>query len=108
MAETSSLENRVALVTGGSRGIGSAIAQALLVEGMRVAVTGLSERHLEDALERLPRLAPGGQGRLATIRADVRRFEDMEQAVEAGDVASHQEADVYIAFLRENAGRFGI
>ncbi|HTN82743.1 MAG TPA: metal-dependent phosphohydrolase, partial [Sorangium sp.] len=32
----------------------------------------------------------------------------LEQAVESGEVASHQESDVYIAFLRENAGRFGL
>ena len=32
----------------------------------------------------------------------------LEQAVEAGEVASHQESEVYIAFLRENASRFGI
>ncbi len=32
----------------------------------------------------------------------------LEEAVEAGEVTSHQEADVYIAFLREHAGRFGI
>jgi poly(A) polymerase len=32
----------------------------------------------------------------------------LEEAVEAGEVASHQEADVYIAFLREHAARFGI
>ncbi|WP_437596714.1 HDIG domain-containing metalloprotein [Sorangium sp. So ce590] len=32
----------------------------------------------------------------------------LEQAVEVGEVPSHQEADVYIAFLRDNAERFGI
>ncbi|XXT16353.1 HDIG domain-containing metalloprotein [Sorangium sp. So ce429] len=32
----------------------------------------------------------------------------LEQAVESGEVTSHQESDVYIAFLRDNAGRFGL
>jgi NAD(P)-dependent dehydrogenase (short-subunit alcohol dehydrogenase family) len=77
------LDGKIALVTGGSRGIGSAIAQALLAEGMKVAITGLSESHLDDSLGRLARLAPDGRASIATIRADVRRHGDMEQAVEA-------------------------
>lgn len=32
----------------------------------------------------------------------------LEEAVDAGDVPSHLDADAYIAFLRENAARFGL
>ncbi|AUX24876.1 metal-dependent phosphohydrolase [Sorangium cellulosum] len=32
----------------------------------------------------------------------------LEEAVEAGEVPSHQDAEVYLAFLRENAARFGL
>jgi poly(A) polymerase len=32
----------------------------------------------------------------------------LEQAVEAGEVASHQDAETYIAFLRDHAARFGL
>ncbi len=32
----------------------------------------------------------------------------LEAAVEQGEVPSHQTADVYLAFLRDNAGRFGL
>ena len=45
-----SLKNRVALVTGSSRGIGKAIAAALLREGGRVCVTGRSEETLSKTL----------------------------------------------------------
>ena len=37
----SSLDGRVAIVTGGARGIGAAIARALSADGARVAITGL-------------------------------------------------------------------
>ena len=39
-------QNKVAYITGGSKGIGFGIAKKLLAEGMRVAITS---RHLEAA-----------------------------------------------------------
>jgi 3-oxoacyl-[acyl-carrier protein] reductase len=45
-----SLQNRVALVAGSSRGIGKAIAAAFLREGCRVCITGRSEAPLSKAL----------------------------------------------------------
>jgi 3-oxoacyl-[acyl-carrier protein] reductase len=45
-----SLQNRVALVAGSSRGIGNAIAAAFLREGCRVCITGRSEAPLSEAL----------------------------------------------------------
>ncbi|CAL9356460.1 SDR family oxidoreductase [Streptomyces sp. enrichment culture] len=44
---------RVALVTGGSRGIGYGIAEALVARGDRVCVTGRGEDALKEAVERL-------------------------------------------------------
>jgi 3-oxoacyl-[acyl-carrier protein] reductase len=43
------LKNTVALVTGGSSGIGRAIAQTLIGSGARVAITGRDERRLDEA-----------------------------------------------------------
>ncbi|MEU2179514.1 SDR family oxidoreductase [Streptomyces thermolilacinus] len=44
---------RVALVTGGSRGIGYGIAEALVARGDRVCITGRGEDALKEAVERL-------------------------------------------------------
>ena len=41
------LENRVALVTGGTRGIGNAIAKQLLKSGARVLATGTNKAQIK-------------------------------------------------------------
>ncbi|HMF93313.1 MAG TPA: SDR family NAD(P)-dependent oxidoreductase, partial [Vicinamibacterales bacterium] len=65
-----SLHGKVALVTGGSRGIGLAIARALVADGARVAVTGRSAAHLSSAR---PTIEAAGPGSVETLQADVRR-----------------------------------
>ncbi len=49
------LRGKVALVTGGNRGIGFAIAQALVEAGASVVITGRDERALQTAAARLPK-----------------------------------------------------
>ena len=53
------LRGQVALVTGGSRGIGFAIARALAAEGLHVAITGRNEKDLSDARRRIEGAGPG-------------------------------------------------
>lgn len=53
MAESQSLKNKVAVITGASRGIGLALAQALVAEECNVVITGRSEQTLKAALEKL-------------------------------------------------------
>ncbi|MDR8018389.1 SDR family oxidoreductase [Nesterenkonia aerolata] len=50
----SSLKGQVALVTGGSRGIGLGIAEALVERGARVVLTARKQEGLDDALRQLP------------------------------------------------------
>ncbi len=71
--------NTVALVTGGSRGIGFATASALLARGAWVAITGTDQRRLEDARVALSGTDAGS--RVLALRADVRIEADVAQAV---------------------------
>ena len=72
------LEGRVALITGGNSGIGSASAALLAQEGAAVAITGRNEERgaqVEQAIN-------DAGGTAMFIRADVRFAEDCRQAVE--------------------------
>jgi 3-oxoacyl-[acyl-carrier protein] reductase len=65
-----SLEGKIAVVTGGSRGIGFAIAQALLRQGASVAITGTDQERLQTAFSTLQEGDDGA--RAMPIQADVR------------------------------------
>jgi 3-oxoacyl-[acyl-carrier protein] reductase len=47
------LKNSVALITGGSSGIGLAIAESLIASGARVAITGRDKQRLNDAAKKI-------------------------------------------------------
>lgn len=74
------LKGKVAFVTGGSRGIGLAIARALLAEGVQVAITGRNESHLSSAR---PHLEAAGPAAVETLCADVRQYGDVQRAISA-------------------------
>jgi 3-oxoacyl-[acyl-carrier protein] reductase len=76
---TLGLQDRVALVTGASRGIGYAIAKALQEQGVRVALIARDEEALKSAAATLP--SPGANDVL-TLGADVTDTESVRNAVE--------------------------
>src|ERR1700731_4273376 len=75
---TLGLQDRVALITGASRGIGYAIAKALQEQGVRVALISRDEDALKSAAAPLP--APGPNDVL-TLGADVTDTEPVRTAV---------------------------
>ena len=91
-----SLRGKVALVTGGSRGIGLAIARALVADGVQVAITGRSAAHLSAAR---PKIEAAGPGSVETLQADVRKYDEVKAAIDA-TVARFGGLD----FLINNAG----
>lgn len=72
------LENKVALVTGGSKGIGYGVAASLSELGIKVAITSRHQEQAEKAAEELSR---NGKGEVFGLQADVRDFTSQQEAV---------------------------
>jgi NAD(P)-dependent dehydrogenase (short-subunit alcohol dehydrogenase family) len=69
------LDQKIALVTGGSRGIGYAIAEALTARGAAVVITGRTSSDLDGAKQRLGRQA-------LAVQADARDPQQVAGAVQ--------------------------
>jgi len=91
------LKNQVALITGGTSGIGEATAVLFAKEGAKVAVTGRNESRGHAVTVRI--LEAGGSA--IFIRTDVRRAEECHRAVEE-TITSFGKLDI----LFNNAGIF--
>ena len=88
-----SLENKVAYITGGTKGIGFGIAKSLINAGLKVAISGRKALDSEKVKAEL------GSDNILVIVSDVRNFEDEQKAVEQ-IVSKFGKLDVVIA----NAG----
>lgn len=74
------LVGKVALITGGTKGIGYGIAVAFLNQGMHVAITGRNGKTIRESLSELNNHGIEGSYAIG-IEADVRDFESMQNAV---------------------------
>lgn len=75
------LHDKVAIITGGSRGIGYATAEAFLREGAIVAITASSAENGEKAAEKLRQTYPGGQ--VIGISPDLSSLDAVRKAFQA-------------------------
>ena len=106
MNASAALADRVAAVTGGSRGIGAAVAAALCAHGGRVVICGRSAEALARACEQARETRSGvkSPGEIDAIQADVRIPAQAQQVI-----ARAEERFGGLDILVNNAGvgRFG-
>ncbi|HKC75966.1 MAG TPA: SDR family oxidoreductase [Chloroflexota bacterium] len=91
------LQGKTALVTGGTSGIGRAIAEAFAREGARVAVTGRDEARGRAAVEAIEKVG----GDAIFLRADLASLDEVRGLARAAT-----EALVHVDILVNNAGVF--
>jgi len=87
------LDGRVAIITGGSGGIGRAAAKKFVDEGAKVLIVDLEERALHDAVNAI------GSDRVSFVSADVTSDDDTQRYVKTA-VERYGRIDIYLA----NAG----
>ncbi|MFG1820150.1 SDR family NAD(P)-dependent oxidoreductase [Kribbella sp. NPDC049174] len=97
---THRFEDRIALVTGGSSGMGLAAARRLLAEGAHVVITGRDKTRLDAAAEDL---------RGTTAPTDRHAASPAERVVAvAGDAASLADLDSLVTTVRDRFGRLDV
>jgi len=88
--------SKIAYITGGSKGIGLGIAEALLKDGHKVAITARTQKAIDEAVASLKKI---GKGEVLGIQSNVKNFADEKHAIQ--QVLDHWgQLDVCIA----NAG----
>ena len=92
MASPQALNGQAALVTGGTRGIGRAVAASLLEAGAEVVLTGTRRRAAEEAAEQLTAESASGASAHGA----------------ACDVTSDESVGALAAFIRDRSGRLDI
>jgi 3-oxoacyl-[acyl-carrier protein] reductase len=95
------LDNKVAFITGGSKGIGYGVAEVLLRNNMRVAITSRSQKSADEAVAQLKKI---GIGEAMGVSADVRDGKAQKKAVDQV-VSKWGGVDVLIA--NAGVGYFG-
>lgn len=96
------LKDKVALITGGSKGIGYGIAHALMQQGVNVAITSRSVASAQKAAGQLN--ADVSSAKAIGLEADVRQLSSQQQAVKT-TIDTFGQLDIVIA--NAGLGHFG-
>src|SRR6186713_3499157 len=91
------LEGKVAVITGGSSGIGLATAKRFVDEGAHVVITGRREKELKEAAAFIKR-------NVTTVVGDVSRLEDLDRLYA---VVKEKHGHIDILFANAGAGTIG-
>lgn len=91
------LDGKVALITGGSSGLGFAMAGAFLASGAKVAIVARGVEALEQARQTLDTAAPG---QVIGVAADIATAQGVQQAYDS-TVAAFGQVDIVV----NNAGK---
>jgi NAD(P)-dependent dehydrogenase (short-subunit alcohol dehydrogenase family) len=91
------LEGKIALVTGGSSGIGLATAQSFIHEGAFVYITGRRPSELDKAVKAI------GGTQLKAVRADASRLSDLDRLFEQ---IKREKGRLDIVFANAGGGSF--
>src|SRR6202035_320161 len=76
MSETKKLQGKLAVITGGTTGIGLAAAKLFVKEGAYVFITGRRQKELDEAVQAIGRNVTG-------VRGDIARLTDLDLLYEA-------------------------
>ncbi|CAF1197874.1 unnamed protein product [Rotaria sp. Silwood1] len=90
------LDGKVALITGGSEGIGLATAQEFVAEGAYVFITGRRKEILDAAVQQI------GEKHVTAIQADAAKLDDIDHVMK---VIEKEKGQLHIVFA--NAGILG-
>jgi NAD(P)-dependent dehydrogenase (short-subunit alcohol dehydrogenase family) len=96
MAEDKKLQGKVAVITGGTEGIGLATAKLFAKEGAYVFITGRRQKELDEAVKAIGTNVSGVQG-------DVAKLADLDRLY---DVVSKVKGRLDIVFANAGAGEF--
>src|SRR5436305_5912958 len=91
------LAGKIAVMTGGSSGIGLATAKRFVEEGAHVVITGRREKELKEAAAFIGR-------NVTTVVGDVSRFEDLDRLYA---VVKEEHGQIDVLFANAGAGTVG-